>query len=247
MSEPDGSRLVAERIASGAKIAALSGAGLSAASGIPTFRGAQDSLWARYRPEDLATPQAFAEDPELVWRWYDWRRGLIAAAKPNAAHRSLAEVEDRNPITVITQNVDGYHQRAGSSRVLEYHGSIWKLRCLECGRETIDERVPIPILPSCAACGGLLRPGVVWFGEIIDPRVMESSEREAADCEVLLVIGTAGVVYPAAGLVAVARDSGALVAEFNIEPSGVSRWVDVFIPGSAADTLPRIVRAGAGR
>jgi len=241
MSPNDGWGLISERVDAGVRIAALSGAGISAASGIPTFRGAQDSLWARYRPEELATPEAFASDPELVWRWYDWRRSLIAAAEPNAAHHTLAAIEERCPTTVITQNVDGFHQRAGSSTVLEYHGSIWNLRCTECGREQVDERVPIPILPSCGSCGGLLRPGVVWFGEMIDPRVLQSAQGAAAACDLFLVIGTAGVVYPAAGLVAVARESGALIAEFNLEPSGVSPWVDVFVPGSAAETLPQIL------
>jgi len=222
-------------------ITVLSGAGISAASGIPTFRGEQDSLWSQYRPEDLATPAAFARDPELVWRWYDWRRGLIAAAEPNAAHRALAQLETSAPVTVITQNVDGYHQQAGSSRVLEFHGSIWKVRCQKCGAEDLDHRVPIPILPECTACGGLLRPGVVWFGEGIDPQVLQMSAAVAADCDLFIVVGTAGVVYPAAGLVGTAQASGARVVEFNIEPGGVSHLADLFVPGSAADTLVRLV------
>ena len=229
------------RLADGAKVAVLSGAGISAASGIPTFRGAQDSLWSRYRPEDLATPAAFARDPELVWRWYDWRRGLIAGAGPNAAHRALVALETRGPVTVITQNVDGYHQQAGSTTVLEYHGSIWNLRCTGCGRTGPDRRVPLPIPPRCAACNGLLRPGVVWFGEMIDPQVMRGAERAASDCEVFLVVGTAGAVYPAAGLVQVARAGGAVVVEFNLEPGGVTRLADLFVAGSAADTLGGIV------
>ena len=232
---------VRDRIAGGEPVAVLSGAGISAASGIPTFRGAQDSLWSRYRPEDLATPGAFARDPDLIWRWYDWRRGLIAASAPNAAHRALAALEAHTAVTIITQNVDGYHRLAGSSRILEYHGSIWKVRCLGCGREGRDERVPIAIPPLCEACGGQLRPGVVWFGEVIDPMVMRESEEAAAGCGIFLVIGTAGAVYPAAGLVAAARRAGALVVEFNLEPGGVSHLADVFIAGSAADTVHRLV------
>ncbi len=232
---------VRERIAAGAPVAVLSGAGISAASGIPTFRGGEDSLWSRYRPEELATPQAFAQDPELVWGWYDWRRGLIAASSPNAAHHALADLENHAPVTVITQNVDGYHRLAGSSRILRYHGSIWLVRCQGCGRETLDERVPIPILPRCPECEGLLRPGVVWFGEGIDPEVMAASDQAASDCDVFLVIGTAGAVYPAAGLVATARQGGALVVEFNLERSGVSHLADIYIAGSAADTVPRLV------
>lgn len=225
------------RLAAGAKAAVLSGAGISAASGIPTFRGAQDSLWSRYRPEDLATPEAFARDPELVWRWYDWRRGLIAGSQSNAAHRALVALETVTSVTVITQNVDGYHQQAGSTTVLEYHGSIWNLRCTGCGRTAEDRRVPLPIPPRCEACRALLRPGVVWFGEMIDPQVMRGAERAASDCDVFLVVGTAGAVYPAAGLVQVARSAGAVVVEFNLEPGGVTHLVDLFVPGSAADTL----------
>ena len=232
---------VKARIGAGTRTAVLSGAGISAASGIPTFRGAQDALWSRYRPEDLATPGAFARDPELVWRWYDWRRGLIAAAAPNAAHAALAALEDHAPVTVVTQNVDGLHQRAGSTLVHEFHGSIWRLRCTGCGAEGEDRRVPVPALPRCDACGGLLRPGVVWFGEMIDPAVLRASERAASDCELFLVVGTAGAVWPAAGLVATARAGGALVVEFNLEPGAVTSHADLFVPGSAADTLGGIV------
>jgi NAD-dependent deacetylase len=228
-------------MAAGARVTVLSGAGISAASGIPTFRGEQDSLWSRYRPEDLATPTAFARDPELVWRWYDWRRSLIDGAAPNAAHHALARLEKTSTVTVITQNVDGYHQLAGSSLVLEFHGSIWRVRCLGCGDEHEDRRVPIPIPPQCETCGGLLRPGVVWFGEGIDPQVLDASALAAAQCDFLLVVGTAGAVYPAAGLVGTARDAGARIAEFNLERGGVSHLAHVFVPGSAAETLDLIV------
>lgn len=232
---------IRDRVAAGDRVAVLSGAGISAASGIPTFRGAQDALWSRYRPEDLATPAAFARDPELVWRWYDWRRGLIARSAPNAAHLALAALEAHGPVTVITQNVDGYHRQAGSTTVLEYHGSIWTLRCTGCGHEAEDRRVPLPVPPRCGGCGALLRPGVVWFGETIDPQVMRAADRAASDCEVFLVVGTAGAVWPAAGLVAVARAGGAVVVEFNLEPSAVSSHAHLFVAGSAADTLGGIV------
>jgi NAD-dependent deacetylase len=245
MSISDELAPVRERIKDGAKVAVLSGAGISAASGIPTFRGNEESLWSRYRPEELATPQAFHQDPELVWGWYDWRRSLIAAAGPNAAHHALAELEATVPVTIITQNVDGYHRLAGSTRILEYHGSIWTVRCLDCGQERCDERVPLPLPPHCETCGGLLRPGVVWFGEGIDPGVMGASAAATAACDIFLVIGTAGAVYPAAGLVDAAGQAGALVVEFNLEHSGISHLVDVFVEGSAADTVPWLLPAGA--
>ena len=223
------------------RVAVLTGAGISAASGVPTFRGEQDSLWENYRPEELATPEAFHHDPELVWRWYDWRRGLIAEAEPNAAHDALARLADLCRVRIVTQNVDGLHQRAGSRDVLEFHGSIWTLRCLSCGRETEDLSVPLPIPPRCGECDGLLRPGVVWFGEGIDHGVMTASADAVQECDLLLVVGTSGAVYPAAGLVDVARRAHARVLEFNLEPSAVSRGVDLFVPGSAADTLPLLV------
>ena len=145
-----------EALRSARYVVVLTGAGVSAESNIPTFREAQTGLWAKYSPEELATPRAFAADPELVWRWYDWRRGLIAAAEPNAAHRALAELEQRCRLTLVTQNVDGFHQQAGSRRALEFHGSIWVVRCLDCGAERLDRTVPIPILPTCEECGGVM-------------------------------------------------------------------------------------------
>jgi NAD-dependent deacetylase len=219
----------------------MSGAGISAASGIPTFRGAQDSLWKNHRPEELATPEAFHRDPELVWRWYDWRRGLVGKAQPNAAHTALVQLADHAQVTIVTQNVDGLHELAGSQNILEFHGSIWKLRCLDCGAETKDRRVPLPIPPRCTSCQGLLRPGVVWFGEGIDPEVLFASEAAALACDFLLVIGTSGAVYPAAGLVAVARGASARVLEFNLEPSAITHQVHLFVPGSAPETVPLLV------
>nr|MEE4268328.1 NAD-dependent protein deacylase [Candidatus Krumholzibacteria bacterium] len=223
------------------RVVAFTGAGISAASGIPTFRGAQDSLWSQYRPEELATPEAFARDPELVWQWYDWRRGLIAASGYNAAHEALAALEAHAQVVVVTQNVDGYHQEAGSTDVLEFHGAIWKVRCSACGRERLDRTFPLKKVPHCEKCGGMERPGVVWFGEGIDPEVMRRSFEESRNCDFFLVVGTAGAVYPAAGLVDAARAAGATICEFNLERSGVSHLADVFVPGSADLTLPLLV------
>ncbi len=224
------------------RIAALTGAGISAASGVPTFRGGEESLWENDRPEDLATPHAFQRDAEKVWRWYDWRRSVIADCEPNDAHRALVSLEAVcDGMTVITQNVDGLHQRAGSRVVHEFHGSIWTLRCTRCGHESNNNVVPLPPLPSCGVCNGLMRPGVVWFGEAIDPMVMQASVEAATDCDLFLVIGTSGLVYPASGLARTAKESGATVLEFNLEEGGVSAWVDHMIPGSADATLPLIV------
>ena len=230
-----------DRLGPTTPVAVLTGAGVSAASGIPTFRGKQDGLWSRYRPEELATGEAFARDPELVWRWYDWRRGLIADHEPNAAHRALAALQERTRLSLVTQNVDGYHQQAGSREVIEYHGSIWRLRCSGCGREAEDRRVPLPECPRCEACGARLRPAVVWFGEGIPARAHEAATLAAAHCRVMLVIGTAGAVYPAAGLVDLARSRGAYVAEFNLEPTALTSRVDLLVPGGAEETVPRLV------
>ncbi|PID79820.1 NAD-dependent deacylase [bacterium DOLZORAL124_64_63] len=223
------------------KITVLSGAGISAASGIPTFRSGEDALWSRYRPEELATARAFHADTELVWRWYDWRRELIATNQPNAAHHALAELEKKAQVVIVTQNVDGYHQQAGSTTVHEFHGSLWRVRCLACGREREERQTPLDGLPHCARCGGLERPAVVWFGEGIDPQIMADSFAAAADCDFFLVVGTAGAVYPAAALVDTASRGHARIIDFNIEPSAVSHLADLFVPGSAADTLPRLV------
>jgi len=224
------------------KVTVLSGAGISAASGVPTFRGGPDSLWENHRPEELATPEAFAADPDLVWRWYDWRRGLIAECAPNPAHEALVELARCvSRVTIVTQNVDGLHRLAGSEEVLEFHGSIWTLRCTGCGREVENRDAPLDLMPRCEVCGDLQRPGVVWFGEGIDPAVMNASVEAAGDCDLFLVIGTSGLVFPAAGLARLAHDAGAEVLEFNIEQGGVAAWVDHFIEGPAEETLPGLL------
>jgi NAD-dependent deacetylase len=222
-------------------VAALTGAGISAESGIPTFRGA-GGLWRQFRAEDLATPEAFARDPRLVWEWYDWRRGLIARAEPNAGHRALAELERRaGRFTLITQNVDGLHDRAGSRNVLKVHGDIWMVRCTACGRETRDDRVPLPELPPRCECGGLLRPGVVWFGEPLPENVWREAEQATRLAGVFLVIGTAAVVYPAAGLVPLAKAAGAKVIEINLDETPYSAQVDCSLRGRAGELLPEVI------
>jgi NAD-dependent deacetylase len=222
------------------RVAALTGAGISAESGIPTFRGA-GGLWREFRAEDLATSEAFARDPRLLWEWYDWRRGLIAKAQPNAGHRSLAELERRCEFTLITQNVDGLHDRAGNRSPIKIHGDIWDLRCTKCARAWRDERTPLPELPPRCACGALARPGVVWFGEGLPRGAWEAACRAAGNCEVFLVIGTSAVVYPAAGLVPLARDAGAKVIEVNLEPTAATTLAHAALHGKAAEILPPLL------
>ena len=232
---------VADRLRAARRITAMTGAGVSAASGVPTFRGA-GGLWRSFRPEELATADAFARDPQLVWEWYDWRRGLIAACEPNAAHDVLARWSRRPGATLITQNVDGLHERSESRGVIRFHGSIWTLRCWdECGRPDWEDRtVPIdPLPPRCPDCGGLARPGVVWFGESIDPQVLRACDAATA-CDIFLSIGTSSVVYPAAGLVHAARRRGAFTVEINPQATEAAAAVDVAIGLPAEVALPAL-------
>lgn len=223
-----------------ASITVLTGAGISAESGIPTFRG-PGGLWRSFRPEDLATPEAFARDPKLVWEWYDWRRSIIAQAQPNAGHLALAELERRaRSFTLITQNVDGLHDRAGSRNILKVHGDIWTLRCGSCGRERNDRREKIDPLPPRCACGGIERPGVVWFGESLPPKVWAEAEKAARESDLFFVIGTSAQVYPAAGLVELAKRAGAKVVEINIAETPVSEMADASLRGAAAEILPEL-------
>jgi NAD-dependent deacetylase len=233
--------MVRDWLKSAASVAALTGAGISAESGLPTFRG-PNGLWKQRRPEELARREAFAKDPKLIWEWYNWRRSVIAEARPNAAHWALAELEERaSRFTLITQNVDGLHDRAGSRNVLKVHGDIWTVRCCSCARERRDVRATIEDLPPRCECGGLERPGVVWFGESLPQDVWKRAEVAAREAEVLLVIGTSAVVYPAAGLVGVAKSAGARVVEINIEETPISGVVDASLRGPASEILPELV------
>ena len=226
-------------------IAVLTGAGISAESGIPTFRG-PGGFWNNHRPEDLATPQAFARDPKLVWEWYDMRRQRVAAAKPNAGHRALAKLEAHAPtFTLITQNVDGLHHAAGNRNIIELHGNLWQVRCVACCRHEENRSVPLAPLPPQCACGGWMRPAVVWFGEAMPAEAMWQAGLAAEKCDVFLVCGTSAVVYPAAELPGRAMSAGARVIEVNLEATPFSDYAHVSLRGKCGELLPQIIRVPA--
>jgi len=221
----------------------LTGAGVSAESGVPTFRG-PDGLWRNFRAEDLATPAAFARDPTLVWEWYGWRRELISKCRPNAAHKALARLEREYPgdFLLVTQNVDGLHRLAGSHKVVEVHGNIWDIRCVACGASREDRTVPLAAVPPrCPACGGLARPGVVWFGEPLPEEALGRAVAAAESCDVMLVVGTSAVVYPIAHLPHLAHSRGAYIVEVNPEETPVTPVADESHRGKAAELLPALL------
>jgi NAD-dependent deacetylase len=229
-------------------LAVLSGAGMSKESGIPTFREAQTGLWARYDPQTLATSAAFQRDPQLVWAWYEYRRGLVARSGPNPGHRALAELERIIlRVVVLTQNIDNYHQAAGSSDVVELHGNIRRSKCFaDChGEPTLVDLLSLPDReaspPRCPYCGDHIRPDVVWFGESLPQEALKRAWRASAECDAMLVVGTSGVVYPAAALPQVAKEAGNPVIEVNPQPSGITALADIFLQGPAGTVLPRLV------
>jgi NAD-dependent deacetylase len=233
----------AEFVRAAGRVAVMTGAGVSAESGLATFRGA-GGLWEGHRVEEVATPTAFRRDPTLVWRFYNARRANLRTVQPNPGHLALVALEDRlgpDRFTLITQNVDGLHQAAGSRRVLELHGSLARVRCTGCG--VIEDRVAEALaeLPRCAACGGLLRPDVVWFEEALPADIWSEAEVAVSRCQCLLVVGTSAVVYPAAGLIHQAKLEGARVIEVNLTPTEASRVVDVGLYGPSGQVLPRLV------
>lgn len=229
------------------RFAVLTGAGISAESGVPTFREAQTGLWARYRAEELATPQAFRRNPSLVWEWYTWRRGLVAAAEPNLGHLALVEMERRAPLfNLITQNVDGLHQRAGSSfrfPLIELHGNIERSKCFRENKlvETWETSEEVP--PCCPDCGSPLRPDVVWFGEALPEGALHAAWEAARTCEIFFSIGTSALVEPAASLPFVALQSGAIVVEINPNSTPLTRDATYVLSGLSGQVLPALVQA----
>jgi NAD-dependent deacetylase len=222
------------------RVVAFTGAGVSVESGIPSFRG-KDGLWNRFRAEDLATYQAFQANPKLVWDWYNSRRENMLKVEPNRGHQALARFEEYfKEFVLVTQNIDGLHQRAGNHQLLKLHGDIWEVRCLECGLSRIDYTVPLEPTPPHCPCGGLLRVGVVWFGETLPMDVYEEALEKTRKSQLFFSIGTSAVVYPAAYLPQIARDSGAYVVEINIEPSAMAHCCDELLLGPAGEVLPAI-------
>ncbi len=232
-----------EALRKAVRITALTGAGISAESGVPTFRDAQTGLWARYRPEELATPEAFRRNPKRVWEWYAWRREMVAKANPNPGHLALAEMESRVPqFTLVTQNVDGLHRRAGSRNVIELHGNIMRTKCFrEDGVvEAWADTGEVP--PRCPRCGGLLRPDVVWFGEALPADALGTAIEAAQSCDVFFSIGTSGLVEPAASLPYEALRRGAVVVEVNPDETPLTSRATFVLCGPASEVLPSLVR-----
>jgi len=231
-------------------VVVFTGAGVSAESGIPTFRDALSGLWERFDAEELATPEAFRRNPDLVWGWYEWRRMLVMRAQPNAAHRAIARLEERvGRFTLITQNVDDLHDRAGSRSVLRLHGSLFAPRCFDCDEpaplsaQVPDEPAPGRALapPRCARCGGLVRPGVVWFGEPLPEAAIARAFEAAQSCDVFVSVGTSSLVHPAAQVPFVAKRAGARVIQVNPNPTALDEVADLNLRSPAATALPTLV------
>jgi len=230
------------RLETAQSVCVLTGAGISAESGVPTFRG-EEGLWKKFRPEELANFHAFIRNPDLVWEWYAYRRKLIHEVKPNAGHYALVELERRvKEFTLVTQNVDNLHRRAGSKSMVELHGNIERSYCIDCG--AIVEELDIDSLtkaPRCVHCGGLVRPDVVWFGEMLPREAFSRAEQAARHCDLFLCIGTSAVVYPAASLPYTAFDQGAFVVEINRERTELSTRAHESLLGAAGEILPQLV------
>jgi NAD-dependent deacetylase len=232
---------ILERIRKARKASVLTGAGISAESGIPTFRGA-GGIWEKYDFTKLATPEGFKEDPRLVWEWYQLRQREMKKAKPNPAHETIAKMEQHfDEFTVLTQNIDGMHKRAGSRNIIELHGNIWRMKCPRDGT-VIDIDTPVEVIPPLCHCGSMLRPDVVWFGEPLPTEAMDAASEAASKSEVMFVVGTSAVVYPAAALPILTKNAGGLVIEINTEETDLSPYADLSIFGRAGALMPVLWR-----
>ncbi len=246
MNKPKGATAVPQpliaALRAAQKVAVLTGAGISAESGVPTFREAQTGLWAQYDPQELATPEAFRRNPRLVWEWYAWRRELVAQAQPNPGHLALAALEQLVPqLTLITQNVDGLHARAGSQRVIELHGNIMRTKCFADGRIHTSWPASEEIPPRCPDCGSYLRPDVVWFGENLPYDALGTAVNAARACDLFLSIGTSALVQPAASLPLEALQTGATLVEINPQTTPISHYATYMLTGLAGEILPQLV------
>jgi NAD-dependent deacetylase len=250
MAPPDQDKIrqVARLMAEATRVCCTTGAGVSAESGVPTFRDA-NGLWEGRRPEDVATPEAFAANPEDVWRFYLWRRQVLATRRPNPGHYALAElgrmIED---FALVTQNVDNLHRLAGSDNVIEIHGNVWINRCTRGLDRGCPERIAsaddgVDEIPHCASCGAMARPGVVWFGEMLPMEAFAAAERAARRCEVMLVVGTSSIVYPAAGLSRMASQAGAAIIEINLNDTPLTCSADYHLAGRSAEILPQLIES----
>ncbi len=224
------------------RIAVLTGAGISAESGVPTFRGT-DGLWARFRPEELANVDAFMSNPDMVWAWYQHRREIISEVGPNPGHYALAQMEELIPeFSLITQNVDGLHRKAGSKRVYELHGNIQRNKCMDCGK--FFEKLPDEAsdkVPDCDDCSGKIRPDVVWFGEMLPQQVLNDAFAAAEQSVLFFSVGTSAVVQPAASIPIMAKQAGAYLVEINVEPTAITNYADLFLQGKSGEILPAIL------
>ncbi len=239
-------RALVEALRAARAVAVLTGSGVSAESGVPTFRDAQTGLWARYDPADLATPEAFERDPGLVWEWYEWRRKLVREAAPNPGHLALAQLERRvSGFSLITQNVDGLHQRAGSGGVIELHGNITRTKCAV-EDVLVEDYTPESMPPVCPNCGSPLRPDVVWFGETLSADALHAASEVASTCDLFFSVGTSGLVQPAASLPFEALRGGATVVEVNSDETPLTRSADYVLRGRAGEVLPALVEATYG-
>ena len=233
---------IVENLKSSGRVAVLTGAGISAESGVPTFRGAQTGLWAQYDPLQLATPEAFQKDPKLIWDWYTWRRELISKSRPNPGHIALVDLENHFPVfTLITQNVDGLHQAAGSKAVIELHGNIFRTKCARDGRLISKKLDSSESPPVCPDCGSYLRPDVVWFGESLPAEAIERALRATSNCQVFISIGTSTLVEPAASLPFIALENGATVLEINPQSTPLTPLTSYSVRGNAGEIIPKLV------